>query len=159
MDEVDRVAGRVSLAAMAGLLGGVALATYKGHPLLKTSVSVAASCALVGTACFGFERLSNLALRQIIIVNNNTDEQTQQRVFYASHAIGGMIGGGITGALFQRRPLPGMALCVPLMVGVAYAEEKYAEERQERLRQLMATNNNKTDATNLVAEDSSESKS
>lgn len=136
MDEVDRVAGRVSLAALSGLLGGAALATYKGHPLPKTSVFMAVSCALVGTACFGFERLSNVTLRQFVDAN---DDQSEKRLFYGSHALGGMIGGGITGALFQRRPIPGMMLCTPIMIGVAFAEQKFEEERQKRLRQLMAT--------------------
>jgi len=135
MEEVDRVAGRVLLAALSGLLGGAALATYKGSPLPKTSVSMAASCALVGTACFGFERLSNVALRQVVDTKN---EQIRERVFFGSHALGGMVGGGITGALFQHRPIPGMMLCTPLMIGVAFAEQMFEKERQERLRQQLA---------------------
>ena len=148
MDEVDRVAARMSLATLSGLLGGAALATYKGSPLLKTSISMAVSCALVGTACFGFERLSNVALQQF--VDTTKDEQPEQRVLYASHALGGMIGGGIAGALFQRRPIPGMMLCTPIMVCVAFAEEKFEEERQERLRQLMAKS---SESTSTVATD------
>ena len=135
MDEVDRVAGRMSLAALSGLLGGAALATYKGSPLPKTCVSMAMSCAVVGTACFGFERLSNVALRHVVGTN---DKGTKTKALYGSHALGGMVGGGIAGALFQRRPVPGMVLCTPIMVAVAFAEEKFEEKRQERLRKVMS---------------------
>lgn len=153
MDEIDRVAARVSLAALSGLVGGAALATYKGSPLPKTSVSMAVSCALVGTACFGFERLSNVALQQVVVpMDDKNNDDTEKRLFYGSHALGGMIGGGIAGALFQHRPIPGMLLCTPIMIGVAFAEEKFQEERQLRLQQHLLINKSEG-ATQSVSDD------
>ena len=81
---------------------------------------------------------------------------------YASHALGGMIGGGITGALFLHRPIPGMMLCTPVMIGVAYAELCFEKERQERLRQLLLNTNNEQNndeaSASGGAEDNIESK-
>ena len=133
MDEVDRVAFRVSMAGLTGCVGGVSLATLKGYPMLQSAFTTATSCAMVGTACFGFERLANVAMRKVV---DTRDEQTKTIVFYASHAIGGMIGGAITSTLFQRRPLPGMILCTPLMLGVAFAELSFEAERQKRLEEM-----------------------
>lgn len=159
MDQVDRVAGRVSLAALTGLVGGAAIATYKGHPLPKTCISTAVSFALVGTACFGFERLSTVVIRQLTMAPSSQEDPNTEQVFYASHALGGMIGGGITGALFQHRPIPGMMLCTPLMIGVAYAELCFEKERKERLRQLLlTTNNEKCNDDTSDSEDNIESK-
>jgi hypothetical protein len=141
MDEVDRVAHRVTLSALAGLLGGASLATLKGSSIPRNSLSMATSCALVGTACFGFERLSNVAMRQIVLAaENNTSDNNENTstLLYASHAIGGMVGGGITGALFQHRPIPGMILCTPLMLGIALAEQAFETARKERLSEMLA---------------------
>jgi hypothetical protein len=136
MDEVDRVANRVSLAALTGLLGGVSLATYKGSSIPRTSLSMAASFAIVGTACFGLERLSNVVMRQVNV--ENSDNKHEQMALYASHAIGGMVGGGITAAIFQQRPIPGMILCTPLMLGIALAELTFKAAREERLQEMLA---------------------
>lgn len=136
MDEVDRVANRVSLAALTGFLGGVSLATYKGSSIPRTSLSMAASFAIVGTACFGLERLSYVVIRQLNVDNN--DNKQNQMAFYASHAIGGMAGGGITAAIFQQRPIPGMILCTPLMLGIALAEQTFEAAREERLQEILA---------------------
>lgn len=114
---------------------------------------MAASFALVGTACFGFERLSNVAIRQMA---TSSQEDSNEQVFYASHALGGMIGGGIAGALFQHRPIPGMLLCTPVMVGVAYAELCFEKERQERLRQLLLNTNNEKNSDETYATDDTE---
>lgn len=143
MDEVDRVANRVSLAALAGLLGGASLATLKGSSIPRTAVSVAASCALVGTACFGLERLSNVAMRQVADTVSDKDRKTM--ALYASHAIGGMVGGGITAALFQQRPIPGMVLCTPLMLGIALAEQAFETAKEERLQEMLAKSKGSSD--------------
>jgi hypothetical protein len=141
MDEVDRVAHRVTLSALAGLLGGASLATLKGSSIPRNALSMATSCALVGTACFGFERLSNVAMRQTVLAAENSTSDNNERtstLLYASHAIGGMVGGGITGALFQHRPIPGMILCTPLMLGIALAEQAFETARKERLSEMHA---------------------
>lgn len=143
MDEVDRVANRVSLAALAGLLGGASLATYKGSSIPRTALSVAASFAMVGTACFAFERLSNVAMRQVVDTISEKDHKTM--ALYASHAIGGMAGGGITAALFQQRPIPGMILCTPLMLGIALAEQAFETAKDERLQEMLAKSKGSSD--------------
>jgi hypothetical protein len=97
---------------------------------------MAASFAMVGTACFGLERLSNVIMRQVHVENN--DNEQKQMTFYASHAIGGMAGGGITAAIFQQRPIPGMILCTPLMLGIALAEQMFEAAREKRLQEMLA---------------------
>lgn len=138
MDEVDRVASRVSLSALIGLVGGAAVATYRGAHVPKASLSTAGSCALLGTVCFGIERLSNVTIKSLSSKDddNHTNHTTTRRL-YASHALGGLTGGGIAGGIFQRQPLSGMALLTPIMCIVAFSESKLEEKRREKLLQAM----------------------
>ena len=138
MEEVDCVAHRVALSAAAGLALGAAIAVFKGSPIGRTALSVSASCALTGTACFGSERVADNAIRLLAehsIISTGMDETTK---IYASHAIGGGIGGGIAGGLFQGRIMSGVLLFTPIMLSVAYAELSAKEYRQERLRQILS---------------------
>lgn len=127
MEDIDRVANRMTISSVAGLVGGATMAIHKGSPVLKSSVSVAMSCALVSTACFGIERLSNVALRSANVI---ADPSTS---FYASHALGGSVGGAMTGALFQSRMMPSVLLFTPAMVLVAFGEIQFEKARQARL--------------------------
>lgn len=130
MEDIDRVANRMTISSVAGLVGGATMAIHKGSPVLKSSVSVAMSCALVSTACFGIERLSNVALRSANVADPST-------AFYASHALGGSVGGALTGALFQSRMMPGVLLFTPAMVLVAFGEIQFEKARQARLLRLL----------------------
>lgn len=130
MEDIDRVANRMTISFVAGLVGGGTMAIFKGAPVPKTSLSVAASCALVATACFGLERISNVALRTA----NVSDATTQ---FYASHAVGGVAGGALTGLLFQSRAVPGVLLFTPAMMLIAFGEIQFEQARQARLLRLL----------------------
>lgn len=137
MDQVDRVAFRVSIAAGSGLILGAAVATYRGHPIARTMLSVAGTCALSGTACFGSERITHFIL-QSSISEEKLDYRTR---LYTSHALGGVMGGGIIGGLSLGKPIPGMLLFTPIMLGIAFAELKAEEYREERLRELISKAN------------------
>lgn len=131
-DEVLRVSNRMVMCSIAGLTVGAAMATRKGLPVIRTALVMGANSAMVGTACFGLERVSNLALRQVM--NDNESKNTQ---LYISHAIGGAAGGALVGSLFQFRALPGLLAFTPLMVMVAYGEIKFEEARSARLAKLL----------------------
>lgn len=131
MEEVDRTAARVAISAMAGLTLGASIAIFKGAPIGRTAMSVSASCALAGTACFGSERVANNAIR---LLSEGTEPTTRD---FASHNIGGMIGGGIAGGLFQKRVLSGSLLFTPIMIAVAYGELRADEYKRERLNELL----------------------
>lgn len=135
MEEVDRVANRVALSAAAGLTLGASIAIFKGSPIGRTALSVSASCALTGTACFVTERVADNAIR--LLTENSGIRMDETKRIYASHAIGGGVGGGIAGGLFQGRVLSGVLLFTPIMLSVAYGELSAKEYRQERLRQLL----------------------
>jgi len=62
MEHIDHLANRVTASALTGLFLGASLATFRGRPLPKTSLSVAVSCALTGTACFASERVVHFAM-------------------------------------------------------------------------------------------------
>ena len=132
MEEIDQIAGRVATSALAGLFLGASIAIYRGSPIPRTSLSVAASCALTGTACFGSERVADGAI-QLLIGDMNPDTRT-----YASHTLGGSVGGGISGGLFQGRGFSGALLFTPIMLSVAYAELSAKQYRIKRLNQLIA---------------------
>ena len=131
MEEVDRTAARVAISAMAGLTLGASIAIFKGAPIGRTSMSVSASCALAGTACFGSERVANNAIR---LLSENTEPTTRD---FVSHGIGGVVGGGIAGGLFQGRVLSGSLLFTPIMLAVAFGELRANEYKRERLNQLL----------------------
>ena len=136
---VDHVAARVTAAAATGLAGGAAYATLRGFPLFKTSVNASVSCALVGTACFGMERVAHGLLRQssALLDKSTDDEGPSPSLVYASHALGGFCGGGVVGFLFGGKQLAGAFLLTPLMLGIGTIEQALEEYRTERLRQLL----------------------
>ena len=131
MDEVDRVAARVAISTVAGLTLGASIAIFKGAPIGRTAMSVSASCALASTACFGTERVANTAIRRLSGGNEPTTRD------FASHGIGGVVGGGIAGGLFQGRVLSGSLLFTPIMLAVAYGELRADEYKRERLNHLL----------------------
>mmetsp|Transcript_33351 Transcript_33351/g.73120 ORF Transcript_33351/g.73120 Transcript_33351/m.73120 type:complete len:166 (-) Transcript_33351:247-744(-) len=135
LEEVDRVASRVALSAAAGLTLGASIAIFQGSPIGRTALSVSASCALTGTACFGTERIADNAIR--LLAGNSAKPVDETTRIYAAHAIGGGIGGGIAGGLFQGRVLSGALLFMPIMLSIAYGEISAEEYRQERLSQLL----------------------
>lgn len=153
---IDHVAARVTASAAAGLGGGAAYATLRGHPLFKTSMNAALSCALVSTACFGMERVAHGALCQSALLweganvskdageaaSTEATNAAHSSLVYASHALGGVCGGSVVGFLFQGKPLAGAFLLAPIMLGIGAAELSLEEYRTERVRQLLEEHNN-----------------
>lgn len=155
MDVIDHIANRVTAAALSGLIFGASLAIYRGLPIPRTALSAAASCALTGTACFASERAAHFALAQIPIPPSSScsgDDlpcaPSVDRGFsnvYASHALGGMAGGSISGGLFQGRPVPGVLVFTPLMLAVAHLEVRIEQYRERRIRELLQQSSREED--------------
>jgi hypothetical protein len=145
---IDHLAARVTASATTGLACGAAFATYKGYPVPKTSLSAAASCALISTACFGMERFAygvlcrgNVLMREFNKADdgeNSTEAtmSTSPNIIYGSHALGGLLGGGIVGYLYQGNPFRGAIVLMPLMLGLSFVELYLDEYREHRIRQL-----------------------
>lgn len=128
MDDLDRVAHRVSLCALTGLSAGSAYATLTGLPLRSTSIKVSGSCAIVATAMFGAERIAYVALK------NQIDSERQ--LVLTSHAFAGLMGGGLNGYMYQKKPLRGMFFFLPAMMGVGLIELAWERQRQARIQKL-----------------------
>ena len=124
MDEIDYVANRVGSLAFSGFFGGAAYATYKGFPRKATALKVAASCAIVGTSLFTAERFANAAMRKNI--------KDSHRLHLSSYAVGGVFGGALNGFLYQNKPVRGMIVFAPFMLGIGIIELEVKRRKQKR---------------------------
>jgi hypothetical protein len=61
---------------------------------------------------------------------------TSPNIIYGSHALGGLLGGGIVGYLYQGKPFRGAIVLMPLMLGLSFVELYLDEYREHRIRQL-----------------------
>ena len=151
MDQVDHIGNRVTTCTFTGLIIGASTATYKALPLFQTSVSIAGSFALTSTACLIPERLLYHASFYVVgkeRENNNHNDsndttsslsynKVERRRLFASHIGGGIIGGSISGSLYQRRfSWTGMVMFTPIMLGVAFAELYLQDYRRQRLEEI-----------------------
>lgn len=129
MDQVDIVASRVSLCAATGFVGGIIYGTFYGFPLRLVATRSAVSCAIVGTVLFGSERLAYSAMDGQI--------EGQRRKMLTSHAFSGVMGGGLNGYLYQKKPLRGMFFFIPVMFGVAGLEMLWENAKESRRAELL----------------------
>jgi len=150
-ETVDHVASRTTIAAFSGLFIGASLGVYRGSPIPRACFSTAGSCALAGTACFASERIIHALLLGTVgsdnndsssnlTDNNNSSSTGNNNLRMVSHVFGGMIGGAVNGSLFQKRPIAGMGLFVPIMVMVALGEDKLNDARRSRIEYLLRQN-------------------
>ncbi len=164
MDQMDHIGNRVTTCTLTGLIIGASTATYNALPLFQTSVSIAGSFALTSTACLIPQRILysssfyfvpqqkqqkqqqqlNLNLSPAQTQNEHEGGETERRRLIASHIGGGMIGGTISGSLYQRRfSWTGMVMFTPIMIGIAFAELNLQEYRRKRLNEIAAINNHR----------------
>ena len=159
MDHLDHISNRITVASLSGLVIGASVATYKALPLPRTTLSIAASFALTSTACLIPERIIHqcsfyffeLTDSSVGTSNSNTRsdnnnekmklggilEDKERRRLIGSHIGGGIIGGTISGSLFQKRlSLNGMALFTPIMIGVAFLEFYLEDYKKQRLKEI-----------------------
>ena len=166
MDQIDHISNRVATFTLTGLFTGAFRATYKGLPLPPTTLSVAASFALISTSCLIPERIvynssfyilpkskSNNerysydyddSKKNISVEDNSSNDElhsyfqdVERNRLIASHICGGIIGGTISGSLFQKRlSLNGMFLFTPIMIGIAFAELYLQDYRVQRLKEI-----------------------
>jgi uncharacterized membrane protein len=144
-EAIDRVTHRVSSGAASGIFLGASFATLKGLPLPQTSLSMASSFALASTACFIPERIFYqtsfyFVPRDNTIVVDSSEKKENTRLF-VSHGLAGVVGGGVTGGLFNGKPLSGVMLIMPLMLGVAYSEIQIQEYKRKRIKELQVMKN------------------
>ena len=126
-ETLDYMSARVGLSALIGATGGLTLATLRGHHLPMRTVGLTAlSCAASAAPCFGFERVAHAAL--------TSQEQPARR--YESHAMGGLLGGSLLGFLFIRKPIRGALFFTPIMLAVAFVDEKVAATKQGKLAEI-----------------------
>jgi hypothetical protein len=130
---IDRTADRMIIAGLTGLVFGAGQGTIRGTPVLSTSLSTAVSCAVTATACFGSERLFYSVIPRpfpyFALLRGNED--------LLSHACGGALGGSVVGAIYGGKPLPGMFLFTPMMLGVAFAERSFKQYKLQRLEGMI----------------------
>lgn len=142
---IDHMSNRVTTATFGGLIAGASIATFRALPLFNTSVSVAASFALTSTSCVIPERViysSSFHFLERCRVDEVSDEvsEIERKRLIGSHVGGGIIGGIISGSLFQRRlSLSGAVIFTPLMVGVALLELRLENYRRQRLKEIGAS--------------------
>jgi hypothetical protein len=142
MDEIDRIAARVTVVGCLGAMAGIGIGLFKGHHrIARTAGLTAFSCALCGTACFGSERLASTAGRYLLsadsnnVDKNDNDDDNRWPATFLSHAVGGSVGGALLGQLYMGRPVRGIVFFVPLMTVVGLGELLFENKREERLRQ------------------------
>jgi len=130
-DQVDHLSNRMLISALSGAFLGGSHAIFRGNPAPRASIQVSVSFALAATACFGIERGSYILLKKID--NSVKDENA----LYASHAAGGVLGGGLLGGIYQRRVFGGALLFTPIMMGAAYGEIQFRNWKHEKIKELM----------------------
>lgn len=144
MEEIDRVAARVTYAGCLGALGGCLSAIYKGHVIHRTAALTALSCTMVATACFSSERIANFVAAKILVNNNEEKHIPSFSQIMATHAIGGIVGGAYTSMIYIRRPLQGVLFLTPIMLIVGVTEFTLQEMSERRRLELL---NERADAT------------
>eukprot|EP00538_Stauroneis_constricta_P014262 CAMPEP_0119562072 /NCGR_PEP_ID=MMETSP1352-20130426/19440_1 /TAXON_ID=265584 /ORGANISM="Stauroneis constricta, Strain CCMP1120" /LENGTH=125 /DNA_ID=CAMNT_0007610417 /DNA_START=51 /DNA_END=428 /DNA_ORIENTATION=+ len=117
---------------LAGLVGGGIGAVLSGYPKRATALKVAMSFGLVSTTLFGMERLAYVGLSQY-----GPEKMSENRLLRTSHAFSGVFGGAINMGLYQGRPLVGVVMFLPIMMGVSQIEIMVQEERRRRIQQLL----------------------
>lgn len=151
MDQFDHVSNRVTVVTLSGLVVGASIATYKALPLPRTALSVAASFALITASCliperiihqssfYFFEKFNSEAFRKSNEETNAVSflEDKERRRLLGSHIGGGIVGGTVSGSLFQKRlSFNGMALFTPIMISVAFIELYLQDYRKQRLKEI-----------------------
>lgn len=134
MDEFDYVANRVGIFAVSGFFSGAAYAAFKGFPRRQIALRVAASCGCCATTLFASERLANVSLREFIGTDINKNDT---RLTLSSYAFGGVCGGSLNGFLYQKQPVRGMIVFVPVMVGIGMLELEFKRRKQKRKEEII----------------------
>ena len=128
MEDVDYVAARTALAGILGGLSGASLAIIRGHSVPMLMQRMAGSWAMAATACIGTQRITHAAARHLL-AGRGIDEKSDAMIV-GTHCAGGVVGGGILGYLFIRKPLHGISYLTPIMLLVSLAEIRYEERKR-----------------------------
>ena len=146
MDVINHISARVSVAAVFGAAIGIGTAIHKGHHVpIRTAGMTALSFAMVATACLVSERLVAVAMDpSIVIDDDHHGSSTNKRIkrwswesTLQSHAAGGVLGGGLLGYLYLKRPLRGVVFFTPVMLLVGTGEMLYQDVVWEHKQRSM----------------------
>jgi hypothetical protein len=95
---------------------------------------------MAATACFTAERLA------AVIIGDRVEDAYRLAApledgppawsSVLTHAIGGVVGGGVTGALYGKKPIQGALFLTPVMVAVGIWQELLDDARRERQLRL-----------------------
>ena len=136
MDYIDHTSRRITLSIATGLAVGAITATRRGLPLRTTVLSVGVNWGLAATTLSGAERLSFALLDQLSErVPTFSVEPTTK--LYLSHSIGGFLGGSLLAIAYHKPPLTGGLAFTPVMIAIAWGENKFLEMRQEKWKKLL----------------------
>ncbi len=156
MNTIDHITYRVTFSTTVGMLVGASYSTLQGLPLPKTTLSIASSFALASTACFIPERMFYHASFYVVpkiqlepptakmsddtkvdLISESGGSSFYERMrLYTSHGLGGIVGGSVSGGLFKGRPIQGVMLLTPMMLGAAYGEMKLQDYKKKRIAEL-----------------------
>jgi len=126
MEDVDYVAARTVIAALAGGISGASMATFRGHNPITLASRMAGTWAMAATACIGSQRLFCAAAQYLI---QPVDEKSDA-MLVGTHTMGGIMGGGLLGYLYIRKPIRGMIFLTPVMLLVSLVEIRYEEQKR-----------------------------
>jgi hypothetical protein len=151
INDFDYVAARVAVATGVGGLAGASVGIYRGHNVPRVTQTMAMNFAMTATACIGSQRLALAAGRTLIPLKKG--ETPSSKMILASHGIGGIVGGGILGALYIGKPVRGMVLLVPTMLFVGLLELRFQEHKrkdpnEDKKNELQVTRH--TDGSSIV---------
>lgn len=132
MENIDRVASRVTIAAFLGTLAGVGTSMYRGTPMRRTVGLTAFSCAMTGTVCFGAERCATIVAKNAFHREDNDWDNV-----LLCHWFGGLVGGSILGTLYIGKPTHGILFFTPLMMLVGTGEKLFEDAREERIQRIL----------------------
>jgi hypothetical protein len=96
---------------------------------------------MAATACFAAERVAAVVIGETSSSRNPDrfaaalEDRPTAHLSVVAHAIGGAVGGGLTGALYGNRPIQGALFLTPVMAVVGIGQELFDEaERELRLQ-------------------------
>mmetsp|Transcript_7747 Transcript_7747/g.10154 ORF Transcript_7747/g.10154 Transcript_7747/m.10154 type:complete len:140 (-) Transcript_7747:206-625(-) len=132
MEDIQHLSKRVSLAGAIGAISGSTIALLRGHPVARTAGLTAFSCGMVGSVCFGTERLTNALVSDMM-----EGYMSRRNKLLLTHGTAGCAGGSMLGMLYQGRSLNGIALFLPLMLLAGLGESRFQDSRDERIRKKL----------------------
>jgi hypothetical protein len=125
------ISNRVCISSFLAAFNGGIHGMYKGHPAARSAYLSASSTAMCASALFTVERLAAYG----IAAATGSDPNSREPFFLLqTHAIGGILGGAQAGYTYTQKPLRGVLIFLPLMIGIAGLEMMYGNIKNEKMQ-------------------------